>query len=132
MPHINNRQERALPKPNSAQLLLSHHQNFSFKTKKRPRTAANASIKSLLDRYPQQKMGQKEDHAPSSVSYRRCGVCVWCTMELQEKKRYEEAANWNNKVKRTARMCAYCNINSSKNKSCFLCSEHFNAFHKYN
>ena len=105
--------------------------NLALKCKKRPRTAADASIKSLLTQYPQRQMGRKEEHAPSSVGYKRRGACIWCTMEFQEKKRSGETVNWNNEVKRTARMCAYCNQNSIENKSCFLCSEHFNTFHEY-
>ena len=131
MPCINNRQGCALPKPNSDQYLLFYQQTLHLKAKKRPRTAANASIKSLLTQYNQQQMGQKEEHAPSSVGYKRRGACIWCTMEFQEKKRSGETVNWNNEVKRTARMCAYCNQNSIENKSCFLCSEHFNTFHEY-
>ena len=86
--------------------------------------------KSMLDNYPKRKTPPLEAHTRVKSKTGTRGGCVWCALLWKEKKlKGETVKAWNDNVKRTSMVCAFCSAQSKTMDSPFLCKEHFAAFH---
>ena len=95
---------------------------------KRSRKSTNVTMRSLFDKFPRQTTDILK-YVPSSIGYKKRGPCVWCQIMFQESKKTGEVVQWQHEIKRTSHICLKCTENSPNGTTCFLCKEHFDAFH---
>ena len=85
---------------------------------------------SMLDNYTQRKTPPLEAHTRVKSNTGARGGCVWCAMQWKEKRAAGTSVKpWDESVKRTSMVCAFCSAQSRTMKNVFLCKEHFAAFH---
>ena len=86
--------------------------------------------KSMLNNYTQRKTPPLEAHTRVKSKTSTRGGCVWCALLWKEKKlKGETVKAWNDDVKRTSMVCAFCSAQSKTMDNVFLCKEHFVPFH---
>ena len=94
------------------------------KDRKRQKVSVD-TLEALVEKYPQRKQ-QPCMHIRMKSPIQ--GSCIVCAMYFAKKKKDnpERSVSWDKEVKRTAFVCAVCSDTTNK---CFLCKEHFTAFH---
>ena len=86
--------------------------------------------KSMLDNYIQREPPPLKAHTRVKSKTGKRGECVWCALLWKEKElKGETVKAWNDDVKRTLMVCAFCTAQCKTMDNVFLCREHFAAFH---
>ena len=103
--------------------------NKNEKTIRRNRSSADCSVEVFLQNFYDRK-NFPNMHLRIQLASGKSGACVMCSfLYLTKKKRGNEVV-WDKEVKRTSFHCLHCTEHNEDAKCCFLCKQHFAAFHK--
>ena len=96
---------------------------------KRGKMKEDTTLEALLEKYPCRLAQPREAHARVQLDYEKPGVCVVCSVNYLQKKEAGEKVNYQKYVKRTGKVCGWCNKILAQKSAVFLCKDHFDVFH---